>query len=53
MRPTLDGAKYGRIVESFVDTKANIFITKAEHQAELDRLNAKPKKTENQEQYIK
>jgi energy-coupling factor transporter ATP-binding protein EcfA2 len=53
MRPTLDGAKYGRIVESFVDCKANIFITKEEHQATLNYLKAKDKKTKNQETYIK
>jgi ATP-dependent Lon protease len=53
MRQTLDGAKYGQITASFVDAKANIFITKAEHQAELNRIKAKPKKTKNQEEYIK
>jgi|SRR5437588_5711079 len=53
MRPTLDGAKYGRITESFVDCKANIFITKEEHQKELARINKKTKKTKNQEDYIK
>lgn len=53
MRPTLDGAKYGRIVESFVDCKANIFITKEDHQKELDRMKAKPALTKNQETYVK
>jgi len=52
MRPTLDGAKYGRIIESFVDSRANIFLTKTDHEKELVRLNAKAKRTRNQEQYV-
>lgn len=51
-RPSLTGAKYGRIVESFCDTRANIFITKDQHQATLNKLEAKAKKTANQEEYI-
>lgn len=53
MRPTLDGARYGGIVESFVDCKANIFLTKADHEAVLTYLKGKEKKTKNQEEYIK
>jgi len=52
-RPSLTGAKYGRIVESFCDTRANLFITKEQQQKILAKLEAKPKKTANQEEYIK
>lgn len=53
MRPTLPGSKYGRIVESFCDARANLFITKEQHEKVLAKLEAKAKRTDNQEAYIK